>query len=255
MLDTTIDSLTLQALVNVSNPSEYTAHVPFANIHLLTNGSVLGEATVENVDVVKGPNPDILVTATWRPSMGGLEGRQIGRDLISQYLSGFNTSITVKAHRQSIPGQPILCEALSRFNLTFETPKLDLPGDTPEERSHFIRDATFHFFSSTATFTVVSPLQHNTMYIDFVNATALYNHTEEVGQILHELPFQAPPGKSTTPQLPVHWSIGSVGYDAIRSAIGGRLKLDAYANVDVRLGNWRESVWYIGRGIGASVKI
>lgn len=210
---------------------------------------------MENVDVVKGPNPDILVTATWKPSMGGLEGRQIGRDLISQYLSGFNTSITVKAHHDSIPGQPVLCEALSRFNMTFQTPKLDLPGDTPEERSHFIRDATFHFFSSTATFTVVSPLQHNTMYIDFVNATALYNHTEEVGQILHELPFQAPPGKSTTPQLPVHWSMGSVGYDAIRSAIGGRLKLDAHANVDVRLGNWRESVWYIGRGIGARVKI
>lgn len=255
VLDTTTDSLTLQALVNVTNPSEYTAHVPFANIHVWHNGSVLGEATVENVDVIEGPNPDILVTAKWKPSMGGLEGRQIGRDLISQYLSGFNTSITVKAHRDSIPGQPILCEALSRFNMTFQTPKLDLPGDTPEERSHFIRDATFHFFSSTATFTVVSPLQHNTMYIDFVNATALYNHTEEVGRILHELPFQAPPGKSTTPQLPVHWSMGSVGYDAIRSAIGGRLKLDAYANVDVRLGNWRESVWYIGKGIGASVRI
>ncbi|KAI1381520.1 hypothetical protein F4677DRAFT_128367 [Hypoxylon crocopeplum] len=255
VLDTTSDSITLQALVNVTNPTPYTAHIPYVNVHVLNNGSVLGSATIENLDIVKGPNSNVLVTAKWNPPMGGDHGRRIGRDLISQYLSGWNTSITVKSHRHSIPGQPIICKALSRFNMTFAAPKLDLPGDTPEEKSHFIRDATFHFFSSTATFTLVSPLHYNTLYLDFVNATALYNHTEPVGQITYDLPFSAPPGTSQTPKLPVEWSLDSVGYDAVRKAIGGKLKLDAYANVDMRLGNWKESLWYQGKGIGASVQL
>jgi hypothetical protein len=253
ILDTTSSSITLQAHVNATNPTPYSAHVPYVNIHVLSNGSVLGEATVENLDIKTGVNSDILVTAAWNPMMSGAEGRQIGRTLISQYLSGFNTSITIKAHKHSIPGQPILCKALSRFNLTFATPKLDLPGDTPDEKSHFIRDAIFHVFSSTATFTLVSPLHYNTLYIDFVNATALYNHTHPVGRILHNLPFEAPPGSSQTPKLPVQWSVGSVGYDAVRGAIGGRLKLDAQADLDIRLGNWKESLWYEGKGIGAGV--
>lgn len=221
----------------------------------MSNGSVLGHSTVENVDVIKGLNSDLLVTATWDPTMGGKIGRHVGRELISQYVSGFNTSITVKAHGDSIPGQELLCDALSRFNFTFPAPKLDLPGDTPEERSHFIRDATFHFLSSTATFTLVSPLHYNTVYVDHINATAFFNHTEEVGKIIHDLPFQAPPGKSQTPKLPVQWSVGSVGYEAVRKALGGRLKLDARAEVDVRLGNWRERLWYVGQGIGASIQL
>lgn len=229
--------------------------MPYVNIHVLSQDTVLGEASVENLDIRTGVNSNIVVTATWNPYMSGEEGRHVGRNLISQYLSGFNTSITIKAHQHSIPGQPILCEALSRFNLTFATPKLDLPGDTPDEKSHFIRDATFHVFSSTATFTLVSPLHHNTIYIDYVNATALYNHTHPVGHILHTLPFEAPPGKSETPRLPVEWSAGSIGYDALRRAIGGQLKLDARADLDIRLGNWKESLWYEGKGIGAAISL
>ncbi|KAI1101897.1 hypothetical protein F4804DRAFT_314574 [Jackrogersella minutella] len=255
ILDTTSDSITLQALVNVTNPTPYTAHVPFTNVHVLSNGSIVGSATVEDMDFVKGPNTNLLVTAKWNPPMGGDHGRKIGRNLLSQYLSGWNTSITIQPHRHSIPGQRIISDALSQFNLTFPVPRLDLPGDTPEERTHFIRDATFHFFSSTATFTLVSPLHFNTLYLDFVNATALYNHSEPVGQILYDLPFSAPPGKSVTPKLPVTWSLDSIGYDAVRKAIGGKLKLDAYADVDMRLGNWQESLWYQGKGIGASIQL
>ncbi|KAI8945119.1 hypothetical protein F4801DRAFT_594399 [Xylaria longipes] len=255
VVDSSPDSITLQALVNVTNPTPYTAYVPFVNVHIIANGSILGDGTVQNVDIVAGNNTNILVTAKWNPPDGGPHSRKIGRDLISQYLSGFNASITVKPHVNSIPGQRLLCKALSRFNATFTVPQLSLPGDPPGENSHFIRDASFHFLSSTATFTLVSPLQFNTLYLDFVNATALYNHSEPVGRILYDLPFAAPPGISQTPRLPVEWSIGSVGYDAVRNAIGGKLKLDARAIVDARLGNWKETLWYQGKGIGASVHL
>ncbi|KAI0804964.1 hypothetical protein GGR55DRAFT_309027 [Xylaria sp. FL0064] len=255
VVDSSPDSLTLQALVNVTNPTPYTAYVPFANIHLVANNTVLGDGTVRNLDIRAGNNTNLLVTASWNPAKQGPHGRKIGRDLISQYLSNFNTSITVKPHQNSIPGQPLLCKALSQFNATFAVPRLSLPGDSSDGNSHFIRDATFHFLSSTATFTLVSPLQFNTLYLDFVNATALYNHTEPIGRILYDLPFSAPPGISQTPRLPVAWSIGSVGYDAVRRAIGGKLELDARAFVEARLGNWKESLWYQGKGIGASVHL
>ncbi|KAI0194741.1 hypothetical protein EV127DRAFT_421215 [Xylaria flabelliformis] len=255
VVDSSTDSIILQALVNVTNPTPYTAHVPFVNVHLVANGSVLGDGTIQNVDIVAGNNTNLLVTAKWNPTDGGPQSRKIGRDLISQYLSGFNASITVKPHLNSIPGQPLLCRALSRFNATFTVPQLSLPDDPSGENSHFIRDATFHFLSSTATFTLVSPLQFNTLYLDFVNATALYNHSEPVGRILYDLPFAAPPGISHTPRLPVEWSIGSVGYDAVRNAIGGKLKLDAHAIVHARLGNWKETFWYQGKGIGATVRL
>lgn len=253
VLETTTEGVKLEALVNITNPTPYTAHIPSIGVHILCNGSVIGAATAKDLDISAGQNTNLLVGAEWNPSMGGDEGRQIGRDLLSQYLSGLNTSIDVRTYRESIPGQPLIGEALSKINLTVPTPHLSRPGT--DEDLTFIHDVTFHIFSSTATFTLVSPFQYNTVYIDSVNATALYNHTEPLGVIDYDLPFAAPPGASQTPKLPVDWSLDSVGYQKLREALGGQLKLDAQAVVGIRIGQWRETVWYTGRGIGASVRI
>lgn len=264
ILDTTRDAVVLQALVNITNPTPYTASIPYVNVHLFCNGSAIGEVTAEDLDVTTGNNTNLIVRAKWDPSMGGAGAKIVARNLVSQYLSGFNTSLSVRAHRESIPGQPIISEALSHFNFTIPTPRLHLPGDAdggddddadPGRHGHFIRDATFHLLSSSAAFTLASPLQYNTVYIDYINATAYYNHTEPVGRILYDLPIAATPGLSQTPKLPVDWSVGSVGRDKIRKALGGDLKLDARANVSIRIGEWRESLWFIGRGIGASVRL
>ncbi|KAK1830794.1 hypothetical protein QBC39DRAFT_353315 [Podospora conica] len=253
--ETTPQSLSIKATVNITNPTPYSAHIPYINIHVLCNGSLLGEAWARNLDFKTGHNVNLAVSAQWNPSLGGHTGIQTGRNLLSQYLSGYNTSITIKTHRNSIPALPLLGEALSKLNITVSAPKINLPGGDEDEKTHFIRDATFHIFSSTATFLLVSPLQHNTLYIERVNATALYNHTEPVGQIFYELPFAAPPGETLTPKLPVEWSLDSVGYERLKDAVGGKLKLDAKATVGVRLGRWTETVWYYGRGIGASVRL
>jgi hypothetical protein len=112
-----------------------------------------------------------------------------------------------------------------------------------------------HLFTSTATFTLLSPLPKTTLYITSLNATALYNHTNPVGTIIHDLPFAVPPGISTTPRLPVDWDLGSVGYEAVRKALGGNLKLDAEAEVGITFGKFEVSVWFVGGGIGAKVRI
>lgn len=71
---------------------------------------------------------------------------------------------------------------------------------------------------------------------------------------MYDLPFAVPPGVSESPRLPVDWSLGSIGYDAIRKALGGELKLSALADVGIRIGHWREQVWYKGRSIGAKIR-
>lgn len=240
--------------MNITNPTPYAASIPSISVYVVSNGSVVGEAWADNLVVSSGNNTGLRVGARWNPAAGGDEAAKIGRDLLSQYLSGHNVSVTFRAHRDSIPHHPLLGEALSKINITVRAPRLRLPGDDEGDSGHFIRDATFHVFSSTAAFTLVSPLSDNTLYIEHINATALYNHTEHVGRIVNDVPFAAPPGTSQTPRLPVDWSLGSVGFDKLRKAIGGDLKLDAKAVVRVRLGNWKETVWYLGRGIGAHIR-
>ncbi|OHE97658.1 hypothetical protein CORC01_07073 [Colletotrichum orchidophilum] len=254
IISTSSSAMTLEALVNITNPTPYTASIPYVNIHIVRDGFVLGSATAENLRVVQGNNTNLVVRANWDPTSEGEAGRKIASDMISEYLSGRNVTIDVKTHRGTIPTAPLIGEGLSKLNISIAAPKLDLPGEGGK-KGHFIRDATFHVLSSTATFTLVSPLRYNTIYVDWVNATALYNHTEPVGRIVYDLPFAAPPGTSVTPKLPVDWSMGSVGYDAVRRAIGGVLTLDASANVTVRIGNWKDTVWYEGQGIGASIRL
>lgn len=257
IVDTTRSSLSLEALVNITNPTPYSAHVPFVSLHVESNGTTIGEVFARNINIKPGNNTDLAVSARWSPSIGGEEGVRRGRDLLSGYISGYSTNVTLRTHSETIPSLPRLGEALARLNFTLPAPRLRFPdqdGDD-DESPRFIRDATFHIFSSTATFTLVSPLLHNTIFIDKVNATALYNHTEPIGRIQYSFPFAVSPGVSVTPRLPVEWSMDSVGYDKLREALGGRLKLDGKGEVSVRLGRWTERLWYVGRGIGAGVRL
>lgn len=259
VLSTSRTSINLEALVNFSNPTEYTAQIPYTNIHILNNGSIIGDATITNATVGRGNNTNVLVHATWDPaSFGGENATKIGSELLSQYISGFNTTLTFQTHEKSIPFRPDIGKALSKFAIEIPTPRLGSDGAGGEPAAghpnpHFIEDATFHLFSSTATFTVISPLKYSTIYIDSIDATALYNHTESVGRIDYDLPFKVPPGKSQSPRLPVDWSLDSVGYEELKKALGGTLKLDAKGNVTIRMGQWTEKVWYTGSGIGAKV--
>ncbi|KAK4549661.1 hypothetical protein LTR36_004962 [Oleoguttula mirabilis] len=290
ILDTSPTGLTLSALVNITNPTDYSASVPYIDIHISNNGSVLGHATARDLQLGPGENNNLHVTAVWDPrTMGGVKGAAVGRELLSQYISGWNTTLTLRTHEGSIPTQPGLGKALAKFAVEMPTPDLQPgrspghdgdggddddddgpPGDPPNDPEHpghgkdgggphFIEDATMHLFTSTATFTLLSPLRREILYITRIDATAFYKG-DDVGQIQYDLPFAVPPldgeGKGvTSPRLPVDWSLGSVGYEAVQRALGGKLKLSARATVGVRVGEWEEEVWFRGRGIGASVRL
>jgi len=266
ILDTNPGGLVLQAQVNFTNPTEYTATVPYVDIKILTNDTLLGHVTARNVSVVPGNNTNILVQAVWEPSAAGDKGKLVGRELLSQYISGFNTTLSLRTHKGTIPSQPALGKALEGFIITIPTPRLHYPKptnpddptdpDTPKDdgKPHFIQEATMHLFTSTANFVLLSPLSKTILYISSINATAYYKD-EDVGRIEYDLPFAVPPGSSTTPRLPVAWSLGSVGYEAVRKAIGGTLKLSAKAEVGIRIGMYNVQIWFRGGGIGAKVRI
>jgi hypothetical protein len=177
-------------------------------------------------------------------------------------LSGFNTTITVQAHEQSVPAAPYIGRLLSRFPIERAMPHMSGPkepsdgnGDPEDDgKTHFIRGTTMHLITSTAVFTLASPFRSTTMFITSMDATAYYEG-HEAGKIDYDLPFAVPPGISESPRLPVDWSFGSIGYEAIRKALGGQLKLSAFAYVGVRIGEWRENIWFQGGKIGANVRL
>ncbi|KAF2720834.1 hypothetical protein K431DRAFT_285532 [Polychaeton citri CBS 116435] len=278
IIETAKHSLAIAANVNITNPTRYSATIPFADVHILANGSLIAHATVRNMSLVPGNNTGLVASAVWSPlELGGKEGHEIGREFLSQYISGFNTTLTLRTHRGSVPNQPELGEVLSRFPIEIPTPRLahsPPPSDDPDDGNdpkpnpdspHFIEDAIMHLITSTATFTLMSPLRKSTLYVTSINATAFYrepgaDEADPVGKILYDLPFAVPPidedGKGTqTPRLPVAWSLGSVGYDALRNALGGTLKMSAFAWVGIKLGQFEEILWFQGQGIGARVRL
>jgi Protein of unknown function (DUF3712) len=154
ILETTTSSLVVQAKANITNPTEYSAHIPYINILILHNDTILGHVTAKDLNVVPGRNLDLLATAVWNPSeASGVDGGTVGRELLSQYVSGFNTTLTLKTHKDTIPSQPALGRALSGLEIVIDTPKLSPPGspghggkdgdsDPIDNGPHFIRDAT-----------------------------------------------------------------------------------------------------------------
>nr|POE94383.1 hypothetical protein CFP56_16623 [Quercus suber] len=295
ILGTTESSLSFSALINITNPTQYTANIPYVDLHILSNNSLIAHATTRDLLIAPGNNTNILVQAVYDPiSLSGEPARAAGRELLSRYLSGYNTTLTMKLHSGSIPALPDLGKALSRFSIEVPTPRLGPGGGSGGKggKQTFIEDATMHLFSSTADFTLFSPLKWEVLYVTSINATAYSppsdpeepdfpsdpdddgddddddenrQHSlhqrrpidsphdpsdpsdlgDKVGHIFYDSPFAVPPVDSggngvTTPRLPVEWSLGGVGYDAVKRALGGTLKLGAFAQVGVRIGSWQE---------------
>lgn len=137
--------------------------MPYVNIHILSNGTLLGQASARKITIVSGANDNIPIEALWHPS--GMKGEEIGKELLSQYISGgvhviltgaaailrtltgYNTTLTLKTHNGTIPSQPSLGEALSALEIEIPTPKLRTPGapdlgGDKEKGPKFIEDAT-----------------------------------------------------------------------------------------------------------------
>lgn len=162
IVNTTSESIALRAKINMTNPTVYSASIPHARVNIANNDTILGHATVKDLDVVPGENTNLVAEAVWNPrEVGGKQSGEVGRELLSQYLSGksqlcamcinaliplgFNTTLALKTDESTIPSQPSLGRALSILEILIDTPKLGPPkndGDEEHTGPHFIKDAT-----------------------------------------------------------------------------------------------------------------
>lgn len=88
ILSTSPTILTLSAKINLTNPTEYSAFVPYIDVHLFANDTIIGNATATNVNLEPGFNRDLSVTALWNP-----QNREVGREFLSKYISGMSSPL------------------------------------------------------------------------------------------------------------------------------------------------------------------
>ena len=170
LADTTESTALVKTTINFTNPSPYAATVPFVDLALFYNGTVVGRVVGKNVSIVPGVNRGIYAELMWSPlDSGGLEGVVAGRQMISSYVSGkegkervdyraltcpgCNTTVTIRSDRRTIPTLPNLGLAMSKLQLHVPVPKIPSPPDDGDDddddndddgegRTRFIRDAT-----------------------------------------------------------------------------------------------------------------
>ncbi|KAL6234197.1 hypothetical protein BDW75DRAFT_212950 [Aspergillus navahoensis] len=262
---TTESSLLVETVLNFTNPTQYSASVPLLDLLLVYNDTKVAHLTARDVTIVPGSNTGVNVNLQWSPlDLGGPSAVLAGQDLISRFVSGFNTSVKMKTHEGTIPALPKLGQALSRLGFEVQIPNLSRgrnPNSDPDQPGQddghegFIQDATLHLWSSTAEFTLFSPLNHTILEVTSIDAQAFYEHDHEVGAINYSIFFSIPPGLSHSPRLPVELDLSGIGYDAVKRAVGGTLDLDTVAKVGVRIEKYIDTVHYRGKVIKANIKL
>ncbi|KAJ6108098.1 hypothetical protein N7523_009421 [Penicillium sp. IBT 18751x] len=259
--NTTETSLYVSTHLNFTNPTDYSATIPFVDILMLYNGTALAHIVARNIAIIPGNNTHVPIDFLWSPlEIGGIDGKEAGRAFMSSVASDLNTSVTIKTHEGTFPSLPHLGKGLSAVPFDVLVPRQSTPGSPGDGDgddhggSKFIQESTIHIFTSTAEFTLFSPMTDMSIQITSLNATALYDENEPIGRISYDLPFEVPPGISHTPRMPVDLVLDGIGYDALRKALGQSLLVDAVATVGFKLENYEDVVSYNGSGIGAKVR-
>jgi hypothetical protein len=89
ILHTTHSTISLKATVNFTNPTPYSATIPYIDCLLLFNGTALAHVTGRSLSVVPGDNMGVSFEALWSPlASSGDTGVIKGRELLSSYVSG-----------------------------------------------------------------------------------------------------------------------------------------------------------------------
>ncbi|DAA74607.1 TPA_exp: Uncharacterized protein A8136_3145 [Trichophyton benhamiae CBS 112371] len=146
IIETTKNSVLSRITVDFTNPTNYTAHMPYFDIKLVHNSSDVAHIIGHNLHIHPGQNTKVEIDALWNPlESGGEEGATAGRDLVSKCVSGKNTTVALKTYTNTIPSLPRLGAALSRFEIEVPLPRLRLPGQGDGNSGPLIKDATVLF--------------------------------------------------------------------------------------------------------------
>lgn len=75
--------------MNFTNPTKYSATIPFIDVLMLYNGTAVAHIIAHDLFVHPGNNTNESIEVHWSPSaLSGTDGVEAGRALLSSYISG-----------------------------------------------------------------------------------------------------------------------------------------------------------------------
>lgn len=174
-------------------------------------------------------------------------------------LVGDNTtSIKVLGYPESTQ-IPLLQPMMESFSIESSLPELD---------QEFLISATMYLLSSSLVLELKNPLD-TVITVLYINGTASYKD-EPLGHILvdFEKDIAAPKpilipandhqnetsGYVKTPRLPVVFDLSSVGYEALKKALGGSLEVDVLCHIKAKVGSMVMWVDFVKDGVVANVR-
>jgi hypothetical protein len=79
----------MKAKVNVTNPSPYSAAVPFVDLILVYNETKVAHLIAHDLKIIPGVNSGIHADLQWDPlELSGPAGVIAGQEMLSRYISG-----------------------------------------------------------------------------------------------------------------------------------------------------------------------
>ncbi|KAF9562726.1 hypothetical protein EC968_005145 [Mortierella alpina] len=268
VVDSTAHSLTVKATLTLFNPSSISATLGDLSFLWSNRGYVIGMATVTNVHLQPGNNtiecvgmmdPSTDCALKHDPLCNPELAITASREFISKYISGDNsTTIDVLGYAGSTR-IPLLKPMMSSFSITSHLPVID---------QDFLISATIYIILSKLELELQNPLD-TVITVLYLNGTAFFKG-ERLGHILvdFEHDFTSPKpilipandhkeedsGYVKTPKLPVVFDLSSVGYEALRKALGGSLEVDVVCHIKAKVGSMVMWVDFVKDGVQAEVR-
>ncbi|KAI9240108.1 MAG: hypothetical protein BYD32DRAFT_409529 [Podila humilis] len=275
VVDSTEHSLTVKVTLVLWNPSNISASLGDLSFLWSFDGYEIGMATSPELTLGVGNNT-IEAYGMMNPSLhcdrrqydplcDPEEAIRAAREFISRYISGDNTtSIKVLGYPESTH-IPLLQPMMESFSIESSLPELD---------QEFLISATMYLLSSSLIMELKNPLD-TIITVLYINGTASYKD-EPLGHILIDFekdmaspkpilslkPILIPAndhqnetsGYVKTPRLPVMFDLSSVGYEALKKALGGSLEVDVLCHIKAKVGSMVTWVDFVKDGVVANVR-
>ncbi|KAG0261894.1 hypothetical protein DFQ27_002722 [Actinomortierella ambigua] len=259
VVDSTENSLTIKARLVLINPSSISASLGSLSFFWGYNGFLVGLATVPSAALVPGPNTietlgmmDSSLDCRQRrndPTCDPDDAAQAARAFLSGYISGDNTTaIDILGHAESTK-IPLLQPLISSLTIRSSLPVME---------QDFLLSTTMYLLSSSIVLELLNPLD-TPIWVLYINGTAFYKD-EPLGHIRVDFerdittpkPIEIPAndhqdensGYTKTPRLPVSFELSSIGYEALKQALGGTLEVGILCHIKARVGNMVQWIDY-----------
>ncbi|KAF9208097.1 hypothetical protein BGZ49_009792 [Haplosporangium sp. Z 27] len=268
VVDSTETSLTVKATLVVWNPSNISAHLGDLTFLWSYGGYLIGMASVIDVKLKTGNNtidcfgmmdPTIDCAHKNDPTCDPRFARNASREFISSYISGDNTTTIDILGYEGTTKIPFLRPMMSSFSIT---------SHLPEIKEDFLISSTMYLLSHTLVLELKNPLD-TSITVLYINGTASYKN-ETLGHILVDFendiaspkPIVIPAnnhqnetsGYAKTPRLPVTFDLSSIGYEALKKALGGTLEVDVLCHIKTKVGSMLMWVDFAKDGVSSNVR-